>query len=209
MRVLIVDDHPIARRGLHMIIAEAFGAADCAEAADAATALASAASLHPDLVLLDMHMPGEPAVPVLCGQLRAAMPGMKIVIVTAFDGSAEIRDCLAAGADGCLLKDTSDTDMAAALRAAMAGAPALDPRIAFRLVRELASTPGRASAPHLTGREWEVLRLLAEGCSNRAIARRLSLSEATIKGHVSSLLDKLSASSRLDAIVRASDAGLI
>ncbi len=209
MKVLITDDHPVARRGLRMILTEAFGEVDCAEAADAATALALAGTLHPDLLLLDMHMPGPLAAPALCRMMREALPHSKIVIVTAFDSSGEIRDCLVAGADGCLLKDTSETDMAAALRTAVTGRPALDPRIAFQLARDLASEPASARPSHLSGREQEVLRLLAKGHSNRAIARQLGLSEATIKGHVSRLLDKLNASSRLQAIVRAADLGLI
>ena len=208
MKVLIADDHPVARRGLQMIVSEAFGEAHCAEAADAATALALAETLGPDLLLLDMHMPGGLTAPALCRMMREALPDIKIVIVTAFDSTSEIRDCLVAGADGCLLKDTSETDMAAALRTSVTGT-ALDPRIAFQLARDLTSATAPAQVPHLTGREREVLRLLAEGRSNRAIARQLGLSEATVKGHVSRLLDKLNASSRLEAVVRATDTGLI
>jgi len=156
-----------------------------------------------------MHMPGGLDAPALCRMMREALPDIKIVIVTAFDSTGEIRDCLVAGADGCLLKDTSETDMAAALRTTVTETPALDPRIAFQLARDLTSGPALAHAPHLTGREREVLRLLAEGRSNRAIARQLGLSEATVKGHVSRLLDKLNASSRLEAVVRATDTGLI
>jgi len=209
VKVLIADDHPVARRGLQMIVSEAFGDAHCAEATDAATALTLAETFHPDLILLDMHMPGELDAPELCRMMREALPNIKIVIVTAFDSTGEIRDCLVAGADGCLLKDTSETDMAAALRTTVTGTPALDPRIAFQLARDLTSGSAPAHAPHLTGREQEVLHLLAEGRSNRAIARQLGLSEATVKGHVSRLLDKLNASSRLEAVVRATDTGLI
>ena len=209
MKILIADDHPVARRGLQMIVSEAFGDAHCAEATDAATALTLAETFHPDLILLDMHMPGELDAPELCRMMREALPDIKIVIVTAFDSTGEIRDCLVAGADGCLLKDTSETDMAAALRTTVTETPALDPRIAFQLARDLTSEPAPAHAPHLTGREQEVLHLLAEGRSNRAIARQLGLSEATVKGHVSRLLDKLNASSRLEAVVRATDTGLI
>jgi two-component system nitrate/nitrite response regulator NarL len=209
VKVLIIDDHPVARRGLRMIVSEAFGNADCAETANADTALTLAETLHPDLLLLDMHMPGDLTAPALCRRMREILPDSKIVIVTAFDSSREIRDCLVAGADGCLLKDTSETDMAAALQTTVAGAPALDPRIAFQLARDLVSEPTRTAAAHLSGREQDVLHLLAEGRSNRAIARQLGLSEATVKGHVSRLLDKLNASSRLEAVVRASDAGLI
>jgi DNA-binding NarL/FixJ family response regulator len=209
VKVLIVDDHPIARRGLRMILSEAFGTADCAEAADAATALTAAATQRPDLVLLDMHMPGPVTAPALCSQMRMALPGVKIVIVTAFDRSDEIRECLTAGADGCLLKDTSELDMAAALRTVLESGSVLDSRIAVVLARELSGKPAQAGRPQLSVREREVLDLLAEGCSNRMIARRLRLSEATVKGHVSKLLDKLGVSSRLEALVRASDAGLI
>jgi two-component system nitrate/nitrite response regulator NarL len=209
VKVLIADDHPVARRGLQMIVSEAFGDVHCTEATDAAAALAMAETLRPDLLLLDMHMPGGLSAPALCRMMREVLPDIKIVIVTAFDSSGEIRDCLLAGADGCLLKDTSETDMAAALRTSVTGTPALDARIAFQLARDLTSEPTRAGEPHLTGRERDVLRLLAEGRSNRAIARQLGLSEATIKGHVSRLLDKLNASSRLEAVVRATDAGLI
>lgn len=209
MKILIADDHPVARRGLRMIVAEAFGDADCAEAADAVIALTLARTLRPDLLLVDMHMPGNITAPALCGMLRAALPEARIVIVTAFDCTAEIRECLIAGADGCLLKDTSEIDMAAALRVAVAGTPALDPRIAFRLARDLETEPAGQEAPRLSGREQDVLCLLAEGRSNRAIARQLGLSEATVKGHVSHLLDKLHASSRLEVVIRAIGAGLI
>jgi DNA-binding NarL/FixJ family response regulator len=209
VKVLIVDDHPIARRGLRMILSEAFGITDCAETADAATAMTVAATLRPDLLLLDMHMPGPVAAPALCRRMRTVLPDVKIVIVTAFDRSDEIRECLAAGADGCLLKDTSEVDMAAALCTVLTGGSPLDSRIAFMLARELTAEPDKDVRPRLSGREREVLDLLAEGCSNRSIARRLRLSEATVKGHVSNLLDKLGASSRLEALVRASDTGLI
>jgi DNA-binding NarL/FixJ family response regulator len=213
MRVLIVDDHPVARRGLHMVVSAAYGDVDCADAADATAALTQAASLRPDLVLLDMHMPGTVAASTLCAQLREIVPAAPIVIVTAFDSIAEIRDCLLAGAAGCLLKDTAEIDMAAALRAVMAGGPALDSRIAYRLARDLVRDPAGESAlaatPQLSRREKDVLELLAEGSSNRAIAIRLKLSEATVKGHVSRLLDKLNATSRLEAVMHASDAGMI
>jgi len=192
-----------------MIVAEAFGAAECAEAADPATALSMAATYQPDLLLLDMHMPGDMPPPTLCRVMREALPDARIVIVTAFDSSADIRDCLIAGADGCLLKDTSEIDMAAALRAATTGRPPLDQRIAFQLARDLASHDAEPDPPRLSNRENDVLRLLAQGCSNRAIARQLGLTEATIKGHVSHLLDKLNATSRLEAVVRASESGLI
>jgi DNA-binding NarL/FixJ family response regulator len=209
MKVLIVDDHTIARRGLRTILRESFGLDDCAEAADADSALRLAVTYGPDLLLLDMHLAGRIPAPDLCRRLRTTLPDARIVIVTAFDRTAEIRDCLAAGADGCLLKDTSEVDLTAALRTVLAGGCVIDPRIAFRLARDVAANPDRTPPPQLTARERDVLDLLADGCSNRVIARRLELSEATVKGYVGNILDKLHASSRLEALVRATDAGLI
>jgi len=209
VKILIADDHPVAPKGLRMIVSEAFGDVDCAEAADAATALTLARTVRPDLLLVDMRMPGDIPASTLCRMMRAVVPDSKIVIVTAFDSTTDIRDCLIAGADGCLLKDTSETDMAAALRAAVADATALDPRIAFQLAHDLETQPADKEIPRLSGREQDVLHLLAEGLSNRAIARQLGLSEATVKGHVSRVLDKLNASSRLEAVVRAIGAGVI
>lgn len=209
MKVLIVDDHPLARRGLRMIVTEAFGVVEYAEAADAASARDLAVTFVPDLLLLDMHIPGDVTAPELCRAMRQVLPDTRIVMVTAFDKSSEIRDCLIAGADGCLLKDTSETDLAASLRTAMAGVPTLDSRVAVNLARELTIDRVATSGFHLTGREQQVLRLLADGCSNRAIARQLVLSEATVKAHVSRLLTKLNASSRLEAVIRASAAGLV
>ncbi|TMM41009.1 MAG: response regulator transcription factor [Actinobacteria bacterium] len=209
MKVLVVDDHVIARRGLRTILRETFGLDDCAEAGDAAAALALAVADPFDLVLLDMHLPGPMSAVELCRRLRVALPAAAVVLVTAFDRSDEIRRCLAAGADGCLLKDTSEVDMTVALRMILTGGRVIDPRIAFQLVRGLAGEPAPAGSRVLTAREREVLDLLAEGLSNRAIARRLGLSEATVKGYVSNVLDKLHASSRLEALVRAADTGLI
>jgi DNA-binding NarL/FixJ family response regulator len=130
------------------------------------------------------------------------------VLVTAFDRVAEIRDCLQVGANGCLLKDTAEVDLAAAVRAVLAGQTFIDPRIAQKLALELVAAPGDGGV-HLTAREREVLALLAEGCANKVIAARLTISETTVKGYVSSLLEKLDARSRLEAVARASKAGLL
>jgi DNA-binding NarL/FixJ family response regulator len=208
MKALILDDHVIARRGLRTILQESFVLEQCHEVDHGAAALKLAATYAPDLLLLDMHVPGSMPTHELCRHLRGILPRSRIVIVTAFDRVEEIKDCLAAGADGCLLKDTSEVDFTAALRRIRAGQTVLDPRIVERLAGDLL---GRHAGGHvtLTSRERDVLHLIAEGCSNRAISVRLQLAEATVKGYVSSLLDKLGVSSRLEALVRASDAGLI
>lgn len=209
MKALVLDDHAVARRGLRTILEETFELAACEAVATSAEAIQAAQSLRPDLVVLDMHVPGSLPAHELCRQLRALLPDARIVIVTAFDRTGEIRDCLAAGADGCLLKDTAEVDLAAALKGIWDGEGVLDPRIAQRLANELVGRRPSSPDSSLTGRERDVLQLIAEGCSNRAIADRLRLSEATVKGYVSSLLAKLNASSRLEALVRASDAGLL
>ncbi len=208
MRALIIDDHPIARRGLRTVLHETFPIEECFEADSAGAALELARAHLPDLVLVDMRRPDTMPTPELCRQLRSTLPEGSIVIVTAFDRIGDIRDCLQAGINGCLLKDTSELDMTAALRSILAGEYIIDPRIAQRLLGELIGARG-GSALRLTEREREVLDLIAEGRSNRAIGEQLHLSEATVKGYVSSLLDKLNATSRLEALVRASDAGLI
>ena len=208
MIALIVDDHPLARRGLAAIVREGLHVRDIVEGDDAASALALAREHRPDLVLSDMHLAGSAPARELVRQLRAVLPKAKIVLVTAFDRVAEIRDCLQVGANGCLLKDTAEVDLAAAVRAVLAGQTFIDPRIAQKLALELVAAPGDGGV-HLTAREREVLALLAEGCANKVIAARLTISETTVKGYVSSLLEKLDARSRLEAVARASKAGLL
>jgi DNA-binding NarL/FixJ family response regulator len=208
MIALIVDDHPLARRGLAAIVREGLRVSEILEADAPAVALTLARARQPDLVLADMHLADSVPARELVQQLRAALPRTKIVLVTAFDRVAEIRDCLQAGANGCLLKDTAELDLAAALRAMLDGQTFIDPRIAQKLALELVAAPGDGGV-HLTPREREVLALLAEGCSNRVIGERLTISETTVKGYVSSLLEKLDARSRLEAVAHASKAGLL
>jgi DNA-binding NarL/FixJ family response regulator len=208
MRVLIVDDHPIARRGLAAVVGSALHPSAIDEADSPAAALDLARHNPPDLVLSDVHMPGSVPARELCAQLRALLPRTPIVLVTAHERGAEIRDCLQAGATGCLLKDTTEVDLAGALRSIVNGRAVIDPRAAQQMALDLAQ--GSMSAPiRLTGREREVLGCLAEGRSNRQIADLLIISEATAKGHVSKLLEKLGAVSRLQAVVRAGQAGLL
>lgn len=187
------------------MVREALKTLDVREAENGSAALSVARECDPDLALVDLQFPGRLTASELCGQLRAIVPQVRIVIVTAYERAAAIRDCLAAGASGCLLKDTDELDFAAALRAVLAGENFLDPRMAQRIAFDAVNSDG----PSLTGREREVLSLLAQGCPNRAIADRLVISETTVKGHVSNLIGKLDASSRLEVVVRASEAGLI
>ena len=208
MKVLIVDDHPVARRGLTVIVRDSLKDSEVLEAPNAQTALDIAERENPELVLVDARIPDSMPPSEFCRRLRALVPHARIAVVTAFDDAAELRACLAAGATGCLLKDTSEIDLGAALNQLLAGEIVIDPRIANRLAQTLVEHGGQ-SIDRLTGREHEVLILLSRGLSNRAIAEALFLSEATVKGYVTSLLEKLSASSRLEAVVRAQQFGLV
>lgn len=208
MKVLLVDDHPVARRGLEVVVALALPGSEILEADNANTALEIARATQPEMILLDARLPGSAPANEVCRDLRELLPRASIVIVTAFDELDVIRACLSSGASGCLLKDTSEVDIAAALEELLAGEIVIDPRIANRLARR-AVERDRLPELHLTDRERDVLALLAEGCSNRKIAERLFLSETTVKGYVTDLLQKLHASSRLEAVVRSYELGII
>lgn len=208
MRVLLVDDHPVARRGLRAVVTSNLGECEILEADDATEALALAHDKGPEMILLDARMPESMPPEALCHELRETLPNVVIVIFTAFDDAAVIQACVAAGANGCLLKDTAEVNIGAALRALLAGQFVLDPRIARHLAPEFTRRQARGTV-RLTDREQEVLGLLAHGCSNRKIAQELCLSETTVKGYVTDLLHKLDASSRLEAVVRAYELGLV
>ena len=210
MRVLIVDDHPIARQGLGTLVHDAFPVERVIEVENARDALLATKRDAPGLILLDLHIPGLPQTSVLCTQLRLAAPQAKIAIITAFEEPESVKRCFAAGADAFLLKDTALMDLRKALQAVVAGRHVIDPRIAQTLATEhVRGLRGQPATIELTQRERQVLELLAQGCSNRMIAEQLFIAETTVKGYVSSLLDKLRATSRLQAVVRASEAGLL
>jgi two-component system response regulator DevR len=210
MHVLIVDDHPIARRGLSTLVHDAFRVDRVVEVETANDALLAAKRDSPELILLDLQLPGVPQTSVLCTQLRVAAPQAKIAIITAFDEPTAVKRCFAAGADACLLKDTAILDLREALQAVIAGRRVIDPRIAQTLATEhVRVLRGQTATIELTQRERQVLELLAEGSSNRLIAEQLFIAETTVKGYVSNLLDKLNATSRLQAVIRASEYGLL
>jgi DNA-binding NarL/FixJ family response regulator len=207
MKILVIDDHPVARRGLQALAEEAFQRTVVTPVSTGRQALAHAAEDPPDLIVLDLRMPGENAAS-LCQELLARAPAARLVVFTAYPELEEIRECLAAGAHGCLLKDASEPNVGRALMRIMAGDTIIEPRIAKGLA--VAYTRAlRGDGVQLTTREREVLKLLAEGLSNRAIAGKLILAESTVKGHVATLRQKLGASSRLHAVVQADRHGLL
>jgi DNA-binding NarL/FixJ family response regulator len=205
---LIVDDHPVARGGLARLVEQARPTGLIGEAGDAASALRLADELAPELVVVDLRFEEGYAASVLCAQLLDRLPDAKIALFTAFEDIAEIKACLAAGVHGCLLKDTSEMDLVAALRDILDGEIVIHPRIARGLAANVRDEARSAPAVHLTAREREVLALLAEGYSNRMIADTLCLAESTVKGYVAALLEKLEAASRLQAVVQAARLGL-
>jgi len=207
MRILVIDDHPVSRRGLQYLGEHAFTDTVTTQVANGKAALVSVHSDPPDLIVLDLRMPGDNAA-FLCRELLARAPAARLVVFTAYGKLDEIRECLAAGAHGCLLKDASEMNIEKALTRIMAGDIVIDPRIARGLAVEY-SRMLRGDSVELTPRERDVLKLLAEGLSNRLIAEQLVLAESTVKGHVATLRQKLGATSRLHAVVQADRQGLL
>jgi DNA-binding NarL/FixJ family response regulator len=207
VRALVVDEQPLARRGLSSILRDDVGIDEVIEASGGDAAIEIARIRVPELVLIDTRLPGSLPTREICAQLRALLPHGSWIIVTAVDPSDQIRDCMLAGADGCLLKDSEQSVLVESIRGVMAGEAAIDLRLAQKLAAELVASGGRG--PRLTAREREVLSLLADGYSNRRIAAQLVISETTVKGHVSSLIEKLNVSSRLEVVSRAMKTGLL
>ncbi len=210
VKVLVVDDHPLARRGVASLLAEAFPALELREAGTTGEAITIATTFQPDLVVLDLRTPEPPTAAATCALLKERNRRGHIVILTAYAETDLIRECLAKGADGVLLKDTESADLITRLQHIAAGTRVIDPRVAAAFATDLVSMlRGNEDQLMLSPREREVLDLLAEGCSNRQIATRLFIAETTVKGYVASLLEKLGVDSRLQAVVRAAQRGLL
>lgn len=208
IRVLVVDDHPVVRQGLRSFLASRDGIEVVGEAADGPTAVAEAARLRPDVVLLDLAMPGGGGMAAI-GPIRAGGNGPAVLVLTSFAGDDQVVPAVRAGASGYLLKDVSPADLEAAIRALHAGGSLLDPHVVGAVMGEIASPRARpAGVDALTPREREVLGLLAGGLSNRGVAARLFVSEKTVKTHVSAVLSKLGLSDRTQAALFAVRHGL-
>ncbi|WP_157260733.1 LuxR C-terminal-related transcriptional regulator [Patulibacter minatonensis] len=208
MHGLVIDDQGVARRGMLSLACEAFAdAASWIGAESGAAGLELARRQQPDVVLMDMHPPDVPSGPALLGQLRTVVPAAQIVVMSGGTPGDAVKQCLESGADGALWKGSPEQEITLLLRQVAAGDRIIDTRVAAALAAR--EEGRRRAAVALTDRERAVLGLLAEGCSNREIGRRLLLSPATIKDHVRHLLQKLDASSRLQALVKAFNAGLL
>lgn len=213
IRVVVADDHPIVRAGLVGLV----GAADDIEvvgtAATGLEAVTVAAALAPDVVLMDLRMPGLDGDQATA-QIVAARPATRVVILTTYETDDAILSAIEAGASGYLLKAAPEAELLEGVRAVAAGEVALAPGIAALLVKRLA-TPGgaaaeaAAAAPALSPRELDVLRLVAQGHSNRVIGERLFLGEATVKTHLLHAFAKLEVSDRTRAVTRAMELKLL
>ena len=206
IRVAIADDHEIVRRGLRMTILGEEDMQLVGEASNGREAVLLAAAQQPDVLLLDIQMPEMDGL-AAAQQIHADCPDVRILILTSFDSDAKLYAALQAGVTGYLLKDTSGDGLVAAIRGAAQGIPQLHPEIARKLMGQMPapSTPLDA----LTEREREVLTLLARGNSNREIGAALFLTEATVKGYVSTILGKLYVSDRTQAALLAVRYGLV
>jgi NarL family two-component system response regulator LiaR len=200
IRVLIVDDHAIVREGLRTLLSEEAEIEVVGEAANGGDAIKLVATRRPDVILMDLVMPQVDGIEAI-RRIRQSNNACEIVVLTSFSEDQRVRDAIQAGAIGYLLKDALKTDLLRAIRAAMRGEPTLHLEAQRALIRQTTTPP--APFKELTERELDVLRLIAQGKSNREIANALHLTEGTVKGYVSTILDKLQVDDRTQAALYA------
>jgi DNA-binding NarL/FixJ family response regulator len=206
IRIMVADDHPVLREGLVAVLGTQPDFDVVGEAADGSETVRLAKTLHPDVILLDLEMPGTNGVAALEG-LRDAGSGARAIVFTAYDTDERILGALRAGARGYLLKGASRKEIFDAIRTVHAGGSLLEPGVTNRLLDHVRE--GREPPEPLTPRELEVLGLIAQGLHNSEIAGRLFVTERTVKFHVSSILAKLGADNRTEAVALAARRGLI
>jgi DNA-binding NarL/FixJ family response regulator len=208
LKVLIVDDHALFRRGLQMVLRQEPDIEVAGEAEDGLDAVEKAQELMPDVVLMDVRMPKRSGIEAT-REIRDLLPHVKILMLTISDEEADLYDAIKAGASGYLLKEISIDEVAEAVRSVSAGQSRLSPTMASKLLAEFAAMSRRADEqqqlppPRLTEREMEVLRLVAKGLNNRDIGQQLFISENTVKNHIRNILEKLHLRSRMEAVVYA------
>jgi NarL family two-component system response regulator LiaR len=203
--VLVADDHPVVRQGLRTFLETQADLEVVGEAADGTEAVELAQRLLPDVVLMDLVMPGQDGV-AATRRIRQLSPSTKVIVLTSFDDDERVFPSVKAGAAAYLLKDARPQELAEAVRRVHAGEALLAPSVAAKLMQEVAGQ--RPPSAELTERELEVLRLIARGLSNKLIARELKVSEKTVKTHVSNILAKLQLADRTQAALYAVREGL-
>ena len=211
--VLIVDDQALVRAGFRMILDAETELRVVGEAVDGEDALIAARRLSPHVILMDVRMPGMDGIEATRRIVESGSTS-RVLVLTTFDQDEYVFDALRAGASGFLLKDTPPEDLVVAIRLIASGEALLAPSVTRRVIEEFARQPARAVAPpkgfdELTGREREVLDLIARGHSNAEIARQLVVSETTVKTHVAHVLGKLRLRDRVQAVVLAYESGLV
>lgn len=211
IRVVLADDHPVVRSGLRTLIGTIDGLEVVGEATDGESALREVQILQPDVVLMDVMMPGMDGVEAT-RRIRASVPGTAVLILTMYDDDATVFTAMQAGARGYLLKNAEQEEIVGAIRAVVAGQAIFGPGVAARVLGYFASASARSPAPEpfpqLSEREREILALLAEGRRTSDIAERLFLSPKTVSNQLTSIFAKLEVADRAAAIVAARDGGL-
>ena len=208
IRVLIADDHAIVCKGICALLATEPGIEVIGEAQDGSQAIAEASRLRPDVILMDLVMPKTDGITAI-RSITARQPEARILVLTSFATDDKILPAIKAGALGYLLKDSGPHELGQAIHQVHQGEPSLHPLVARKLLQELATHPSQPPVPDpLTEREVEVLQLVAQGKSNQEIADELTISEATVRTHVSHILSKLHLASRTQATLYALREGL-
>jgi DNA-binding NarL/FixJ family response regulator len=208
IRILIADDHEIVREGLRNLFSGEPGLKIVAEARDGEEAVRAAARCRPDVALMDLVMPSVDGIEAT-RRMREVSPGTRILVLTSFAGDRQVQDALKAGAIGYVLKDVLRQDLLDAIRSVHEGRPWLHPEAQRRLIRTVSPDRAAQALEQLTARERDVLVLIAQGRTNRAIAAELYLSEGTVKGYVSVILGKLGVKDRTQAALWAVKQGLV
>jgi two-component system nitrate/nitrite response regulator NarL len=206
IRIVVVDDHTLFRRGITALLGGVSGFAVVGEAADGLEGIRVVAALQPDVVLLDLNMPGISGIEALQAILRAA-PGLPVVMLTVSEDALDLMAALKAGAQGYLLKNIDSDFLVDSVRRAAAGESVMSPEMQAKLLRELRGG-GAPALPALSPREREILAFIAGGASNKEIARTLAVAESTVKIHVQHILRKLELTSRVQAAVWAIEHGI-
>ena len=204
IRILIVDDHPVVRDGLRGMLSGLAEFEVTGEAADGAQAVERSAALAPQVVLMDLRMPGMDGVEAIT-RIRARQPGVHALVLTTYDSDADILRAIEAGATGYILKDAPREELYRAIRATAQGQTYLSPAVATRLMTQLRAPAETALSP----REVDVLTWVAKGSSNKEIARSLHISEATVKSHLLHIFSKLGVNDRTQAVTLAMQKGII
>jgi DNA-binding NarL/FixJ family response regulator len=210
LRVLVADDHPIVRDGLRLLLGSLPDVEVVGEAASGTEAVVAAASLQPDVVVMDLHMPELNGIEAT-RRLVQAQPSVAVLVLTMFDDDDSVFAAMRAGARGYLLKDADQAEIVRAVRAVASGEAIFGPAIATRVLGYFAAAKPAyviPAFPELTERERQVLELIAQGQSNAEITRRLVVSPKTVRNHISNIFAKLQVADRAQAIVRAREAGL-